>query len=154
MAISSGLTIPTGGQTSDSKDITGAKDAKVCTFQVVQHISLLLACLSRKDANRYVAAARSISLFPNLAITHMQFHTRAQHIMVTSLTKWSETNIKKHSKRQQRQTCRVRLSLLDANLQALFPEYQGPQKDKFSIGSSLQSIFFWIVSCKFYGVLE
>ena len=72
MAISSGLTTPTGGQTSDSKDITGAKDAKVCTFQVVQHISLLLACLSRKDANRYVAAEPSISLFPNLAIAHMQ----------------------------------------------------------------------------------
>ena len=74
MAISSGqLTIPTlDGQTSDSKDITRAKDAKICTFQVVQHITWLSACLSRKDANGDVAAGPCISLFESLAIAHMQ----------------------------------------------------------------------------------
>ena len=41
--------------TISTSQTSNLKDAKVCTFQVVQHISLLSACLSRKDTNRYVA---------------------------------------------------------------------------------------------------
>ena len=40
---------------------------------------------------------RALVSFQILPLLICKIHTRAQHIMVTSLSKWSETNIKKHS---------------------------------------------------------